>query len=784
MPEQTTTRCGLLTSEGTSVALTGVSVTADVRSLCARVTVTQRYVNTETQPIEAVYVFPLDEGAAVCGFEARVDGVRIVGEVKERDEAFQAYDEAMADGHGAYLLDEERPDVFQASVGNLPPGAAVELAIVYVVELGVEQGALRFVIPTTVAPRYAPSEDCKGVGRPDALTLNPPRSSEVPYRLDLAVRLATPRRPSRIASPTHPIDVVFEGDTAVVTLAQRDAALDRDFVLAVDDAGVDTPTAWIETSPQGDTAVAVSFVPRFGDEVRPAEVIFVIDRSGSMAGTSIAEVRNALQLCLRSMIPGCRFNIVGFGSHARQLFDRSRAYDEASLAEASAHVSAMQADLGGTEILSALRMVFEDRVERGTMRQVVVVTDGEVTNTDAALELVKKHAASHRVFAFGIGAGASAHLVRGIARAGGGTAEFIVPGERIEPKVLRLFGRLLGPALTDVRMNWGRLGVTQAPSDTAPLFAAERLVIYGFVANVHATTVRLEASGPSGPLHFEVPIDPASAVEGSVISTLAARARIRELEESPEWLEARGSRQDRRRASTASAEILRLALRYSLLSRETSFVAVERRDAPVTGDVQLRRIPVALTHGWGGRREGLALFDRVLSMPAAADAPFAAPDGLFQKLAAPLRTALPAAGRRSPDVGRVERLGPWARGTRRDARDEDLRARMLALIRLQRADGTWTLSGGEFERVLAMPHGSLARRAADDLRQLGVVESPAMLDAWATTFAIGWLEAEASIFDGEWRMVARKGRDAIDRSVPADLRDRWRATVRSALTRH
>jgi Vault protein inter-alpha-trypsin domain len=128
MPEQLVPdRTGLISKDDAPVALAGVSIAADVRGLCAKVTVAQRYINRETRPIEAVYVFPLDEGAAVCGFEAVIDGTLVVGEVKERDEAFRIYDDAMEAGHGAYLLDEERPDVFQASVGNLPPGKEVQL---------------------------------------------------------------------------------------------------------------------------------------------------------------------------------------------------------------------------------------------------------------------------------------------------------------------------------------------------------------------------------------------------------------------------------------------------------------------------------------------------------------------------------------------------------------------------------------------------------------------------------------------------------------------------------
>ena len=151
MPEQLTARrAGLFTKQDAPVPLDGVSIDAEISTFCARVTVTERFVNREATPIEAVYVFPLDEGAAVCGFEAIIDGTLVVGEVKEREEAFKMYDDAMEGGHGAYLLDEERPDVFQASVGNLPPGKDVLLKLTYVTELTVETGSVRFAIPTTV----------------------------------------------------------------------------------------------------------------------------------------------------------------------------------------------------------------------------------------------------------------------------------------------------------------------------------------------------------------------------------------------------------------------------------------------------------------------------------------------------------------------------------------------------------------------------------------------------------------------------------------------------------
>ena len=226
--------------------LVGVSIEAEIHSFYSKVVIAQRYVNREQTPIEAVYVFPLDEGAAVCAFEAMVDGTLVVGEVHERDKAFEMYDDAMEQGHGAFLLDEERPDVFQASIGNLPPGKEVTVKLTYVSELAVDEGRLRFVIPTTVSPRYAPAQDRIGTGRSDEEALNPPVASTVPYGMNLSVHIAMPGTISAVESPSHPISMKLNDREATITLGQKESALDRDFVLSIDAVGLDAPHAVVE----------------------------------------------------------------------------------------------------------------------------------------------------------------------------------------------------------------------------------------------------------------------------------------------------------------------------------------------------------------------------------------------------------------------------------------------------------------------------------------------------------------------------------------------------------
>ena len=146
-------------------------------------------------------------GAAVCGFEATVDGVRFVGRAMERDEAFKEYDDALEAGHGGFLLDEERADVFTASLGNLKPGSTVELSVTYVTELAAEGEAVRFTLPTTVSPRYAPAADKQGVGPTPAEVLNPPVAFRVPYGFSFDMDVTMSGAIRSVQSPSHPVEL-------------------------------------------------------------------------------------------------------------------------------------------------------------------------------------------------------------------------------------------------------------------------------------------------------------------------------------------------------------------------------------------------------------------------------------------------------------------------------------------------------------------------------------------------------------------------------------------------
>jgi Ca-activated chloride channel family protein len=693
------------------------------------VTFTQRYCNRESTPVEAVYVFPLDEGAAVCGFAAVVDGVRYEGAVKPREEAFAAYDDAMAAGHGGFLLDEERPDVFTASIGNLAPGAEAHIELTYVAELACEDDSIRFTLPTTVSPRYAPKEDRGGVGRPPAELLNPPKLAGVPYGLSFTARVAMPGRIRRIESPSHPISIDFDGDRATVTVAQEHVALDRDLLLLITPTETGAPQVVVERTKSGRVAAAVTFRPQFAAARVPAEVVFLVDRSGSMQGSSIEQVRNALQICLRSLEAGCAFNIVGFGSTFESIFNGVRPYDEGSLTEASAYIAQLGASLGGTELLPAIEFVLEQAQRGERITQLVVMTDGQVTNSDAVIDAVRRRSQHVRLFTFGIGRGASHHLVKGLARAGGGVAEFVYPGERIEPKVVRLFRRALSPALTDVRLDWGEMAATTVPSRVGPVFADEPLRAYGLMRERIPETVTLHASGAAGPMSWSLDVRPGDLVEGSTVGTLAARARIREIEEGGAWSPNRGSQQRERRQDRAVGEIIDLAMEFGLASRETSWVAVQKREVPLTEQATLRRVPIAITSGWGALDRGSASELRMMSAALSFDA---APPAVARHSVA----GMPS----SSWVSALEAASPMVGSTRTLDR----------LVALQRADGSWDLTS-ELVDVLGLPFNVVLEPLAHASGDPDEAKR-----ALATALALAFLVKKASSSASEWKLLAAK----------------------------
>ncbi|CAL8325880.1 unnamed protein product [Merluccius merluccius] len=217
------------------------------------------------------------------------------------------------------------------------------------------------------------------------------------------------------------------------------------------------------------------------------EFIFLIDRSGSMSGISINRVKDAMVVILKSLVPGCLFNIVGFGSTFKTLFTTSQNYEEDTLALACEYIRKVRADMGGTNLLSPLHWALRQPLQSGHPRLLFLLTDGAVSNTGKVIELVRSHARYTRCHTFGIGQNACRRLVQGLAAVSKGTAEFLTEGERLQPKMMKSLKRTLtSPVLSDIAIEWlfpETKEVLLSPVCSSFLFPGDRLIGYSVVSD-------------------------------------------------------------------------------------------------------------------------------------------------------------------------------------------------------------------------------------------------------------------------------------------------------------
>ncbi|VDK72661.1 unnamed protein product [Dibothriocephalus latus] len=532
-----------------NVPLKEISVHAEIHNLVADVTCKLVYKNDAKDLVETQFVFPIDADAAIYHFEAEICKKRIVAKCRERLEAKETYQEAVDAGHTAFYMEEDEfmGDTFTMKVGNIPPTETANIELRYFCQLQAQDvtddsgnhTVAIFALPSVLNPRYTPSsmktafpqtmlfltiyyipfsvvhiirivpsESERQFGPPSAITFC---NVNAPYTFSFSASLATQCSIMGVTSAKDAFDLNNRGHCYVnvqMTL-QSDFKFDHDLEMEIVFAD---PSKLMITYEEGDSTVGsgilsldcltVNFLPTFkkGTDVRN-EVIFLIDRSGSMGGRRIEQAKESLLLFLKSLPTDCRFQIVGFGSTFSALFDEPKDYTEASLEAALEYQKNMEADMGGTEVYGALESIYAKNITgSGWHRKIIFLTDGDITNQPEVISLVRRNVRTTRLFAIGLEDGANTSLVTGVARAGGGKSAFVRNNDRLQPAVLQILQFALQPFATDVKLTWSITGdakgkampVITIPDEVPNLYSGSYATVVGLIENL--------GMGGSGPV--------------------------------------------------------------------------------------------------------------------------------------------------------------------------------------------------------------------------------------------------------------------------------------------
>lgn len=542
-------------------------IAVSVTGIVARTEVTQRFRNETGVWQNAVYLFPLPDRAAVNAMEMRIGDRVITARVEVRDKAKALYEQAKRAGKQAALTEQERPNLFTQSVANIAPYEEIEVRLRYLDTARFGDGSFSLRVPLTITPRYVPG---KGI-EPDAsaATMMSPvaaRSGDS-HRATLSAKLRLGFDVESITGDYHHVMPVRQGDEYSVALATDHVPMDRDFVLRWRPVLRDTPkaTLYTERIAGDDYGLLMVLPPASQRSMRiPRDMIFVIDTSGSMKGTSMRQARKALQRAIEVTLgPQDRFNIIEFDSDYSTLFRKSLIASENNLSRAYRFIGGLNAD-GGTEMEAPLRVALEAEAGDGLLKHIIFLTDGAVGNEQALLRLIYERLGSARLFTVGIGSAPNSYFMRKAAEFGGGTFTFIGDVNEVSDRIESLFTKLARPSARDIRIDWGG----SAPPDTFPdrlpaLYDSEPLLV---LARSEYLTGGVQVRANLGERAWQTNAGVVRAAADSGIAALWAREKIESLEDAL----VRDFDGERIRR-----DIIEVAMAHQLVSRFTSLVAIE-----------------------------------------------------------------------------------------------------------------------------------------------------------------------------------------------------------------
>lgn len=601
---------GALSTPNGNLPLKALEVCTRIAGLLAHTTVRQTFVNPHAEPLEATYIFPLPDRAAVTSFVMEVAGRKIEGVLEERSKAREEYDEAIRQGHRAAIAEEERPNVFTLRVGNLLPKEQAQVTLTLAAPLALDSGEVTYRFPLVVAPRYIPGtpleEDFVGDGVapdtdevPDASRITPPvllPGFPNPVRLSLEVEIDSCGLPiQNLRSSLHAVMMEEADDLCRVRLNPGER-LNRDFILRYRVLGDQIRTgAMLSPDAPGDkqgTFALILTAPKADtSRLAPRDVVFVLDRSGSMNGWKIVAARRAMGRLIDTFTPQDRFAVIAFDSTVETLNGATlKTATDRQRYRAIEWLSRIDAR-GGTEMRPALQRALEimQHCRAEATGFILLVTDGQVGNEDAILQQVVN--AGITVFTVGIDQALNDAFLRRLSEATGGVCEAVESEDRLDEVMERVQQRLGQPVLRDITVHAEGVQVESdslVPSGKLHLFSNGTTVITGrWQGTPTRPSFRVSATLPDG-TPWQVALQPQVKLHPA-LRPVWARGMIRALED----------RYLIQRSSNLESRIIKTSLQHGVLSRFTAYVAIDRAETVNQGGRGRRIVqPVEAPEGW------------------------------------------------------------------------------------------------------------------------------------------------------------------------------------------
>lgn len=551
-------------------------VDAAIDGYISTVQVTQKFENPFSSKIEAVYMFPLPEKAAVNEFVMAIGERRIRGILRDKQEAQAIYEQARAQGYRASLLVQHRPNIFEQKVANIEPGKAIDVDITYFHTLAYVDGWYEFVFPTVVGPRYNPPNATDAIGAVARGTqhagtavryLRPKERSA--HDIDIDVTINAGVRVQQLEA-SHAVRETRTAQALRVSLAAERTMPNRDFVLRYRVAGrrLGSQLLTYMDDDRGEGYFTLMlYPPQVGvqrQERRAMEMVFVLDCSGSMSGTPLQQAKTAVAGALDQLTPRDTFQIIRFSDNASHFGHVPVAATKENVAAARRYLRNLQGK-GGTRMVKGIEAALSFPHDEQRLRFVSFMTDGYIGNERDILNVLHRHIGESRVFSFGVGSSVNRYLLERMAKVGRGAAAFLGPRDSGAKIMDDFFSRISRPALTDLQIDWGGMIVSEVyPARLPDLFAGRPLFVTGKYVG---STDRITVSGVRGGRDHLVEIENADERRPAALPQLWARLKIAELSDQQAVAgDPHGE---------LGATIKSTALAYRLMSAYTSFVAVD-----------------------------------------------------------------------------------------------------------------------------------------------------------------------------------------------------------------